>query len=185
MYIVFLYETIEPGEVIWEKSAFLEDAMGKTLICYFSASEWRVTEIVARKMAEATGADLFEIVPEVPYTKGDIRWTNPLARCTKERFGNLPVPYKGKIENISDYDLILLGFPIWYGGAPNIVLTFISEQDTSGKKIGAFATSGGTGVGRVFKKIEPCLSSSAKIVGAKLFKGNSAPEELAAWVESL
>lgn len=159
--------------------------MSNILICYFSASKWRLTEDVAKRMAEAVGAELFEIMPEVPYSQFDIRWQNPIARCNKERFGGLPVPYVGKVENWEEYDLVLLGFPIWYGCAPNIVHTFIRDYDTNGKKIGAFATSGGTGVGRVAKKMRPFLDAGAEFVDAKLFKPNAEAEELRAWVDGL
>ena len=88
--------------------------MTKILVAYFSASAAKVTEKVAERLAETIGADLFEIVPEVPYTAADLRWANPLARCNKEKFGKKDVPSVGKVENFAEYDLIILGFPIWY-----------------------------------------------------------------------
>ena len=116
----------------------------KALVAYFSASG--VTKKVAERLAAAVGADIFEITPETPYTAADIRWTNPFARCNKEKMGKKDVPVSGRVENMADYDLVYLGFPIWYSGAPNVVLTFLKGYDLSGKKIALFATSGGSGI---------------------------------------
>lgn len=159
--------------------------MAKILVAYFTASAGRVTEKVARRLADAVGADAFEIVPEVPYTKADIRWTNPVSRCNKEKFGKKDVPVASKVENFADYDLILLGFPIWYGCAPNVVNTFIQGYDTAGKKIAAFATSGGSGIGKTAEKLKPYVSESAEVVDAKLFKPDVSEADLKAWVEGL
>lgn len=159
--------------------------MAKVLVAYFTASEGRVTEKVAKRLADSIGADIFEIVPEVPYTKADIRWTNPVSRCNKEKFGKKEVPVAGKVENFADYDLILLGFPIWYGSAPNVVNTFIKGYDTAGKKIAAFATSGGSGIGKTAEKLKAYVSESAEVVDAKLFKPGASGTDLKAWAEGL
>ena len=90
----------------------------KVLVAYFTASEGRVTEGVARRLAEAIQADIFQIKPKELYTKSDINWINPLARCNKEKLGKKEVEVEGKVENMSEYELIFIGFPIWYGGAP-------------------------------------------------------------------
>ena len=89
----------------------------KTLVAYFSA-EAGTTAKVAKELAAELGADLFEIVPEKPYTPADLKWTNPLARCNREKFGNKEVPVAGKVENFGEYDRVFIGFPIWYGVAP-------------------------------------------------------------------
>ncbi|MBQ3458526.1 MAG: flavodoxin, partial [Synergistaceae bacterium] len=85
----------------------------KTLVIYFSAQG--TTAKIAKELAANINADLFEIKPAVPYTAADIRWVNPLARCNREKFGKKDVPVSGKLENLSDYDTVLIGFPIWYG----------------------------------------------------------------------
>ena len=159
--------------------------MTKILVAYFSASAAKVTEKVAERLAETIGADLFEIVPEVPYTAADLRWANPLARCNKEKFGKKDVPSVGKVENFAEYDLIILGFPIWYYSAPNIINTFISGYDTAGKKIAAFATSGGSKIGKTAEKLAPYVSEKAKILDAKLFERDVTPEALRNWVNGL
>ena len=99
----------------------------KTLVAYFSASG--VTQRLASALAEAAGADLFEIVPEKPYTEADLKYMNPLARCNKEILGRKDVAVAGSIENFDQYDVVLLGFPIWYGGAPNVIHTFAKGYD--------------------------------------------------------
>ncbi len=138
-----------------------------TLITFFSAEG--TTAKVARELAEATGFDLFEIVPEKPYTAADIKWTNPMARCNREKFGGKDVPVAGKVENFSDYDTVLIGFPIWYLCAPNVVNTFCKGYDWSGKKVCAFATSGGSGIGKTAEKLAPFVKGAVS-VDAKLVK---------------
>ena len=138
----------------------------KTLVIFFSAEG--KTAGIAKQFAAAKGADVFEIVPEQPYTAADIRWVNPLARCNKEKMGKKDVPVAGSVENFSEYDTVYLGFPIWYGAAPNVVNTFCKAYDWSGKKVYAFATSGGSGIGRTAEKLQPfvpgCASLDAKLV---------------------
>ncbi len=152
----------------------------KTLIAYFSA-ERGTTARAAKEAAEALGADLFEIRPEQPYTAADLRYTNPLARCNREKFGKKDVPVAGRIENFDDYGAVLIGFPIWYGGAPNVVNTFCGGYNWFGKKIAAFATSGGSGIGKTAERLRPCLSGG-ELLGAKLVHGGT---ELAEWAGSI
>ena len=150
----------------------------KTLVSYFSAEG--TTAKVAKELAETIGADIFEIKPEKPYTAADIRWTNPLARCNREKFGNKDVPVIGSVENFSDYDTVLIGFPIWYGAAPNVVNTFCKGYDWSGKRVLAFATSGGSGIGKTAEKLKPYISGAAS-VDAKLVHSAA---EVKSWLES-
>lgn len=139
----------------------------KTLVVYFSAQG--TTKKVAEVFAQREGADVFEIIPEKPYTSSDIRWANPLARCNKEKFGNKDVPVQGKVENFEDYDTVYIGFPIWYGCAPNVVNTFCKGYDWSGKTVHAFATSGGSGIGKTAEKLTPYLDGVGS-VDAKLVR---------------
>ena len=136
-----------------------------TLVTYFSAEG--TTARVAKEFAEKTGADIFEIVPEVPYTAADIRWTNPLARCNREQIGNKDVPVAGRVENFEQYDTVYIGFPIWYGAAPKVVNTFCKGYDWTGKNVHAFATSGGSGIGKTADKLKPYVNGAAS-VDAKL-----------------
>ena len=138
----------------------------KTLVAYFSA-EFGATRAVAEELAASIGADLFEIVPETPYSAADLRWTNPLARCNREHLSGKDVPVAGKVEDFAQYDTVLLGFPIWYGYQPLVVSTFCKAYDWTGKKVYAFATSGGSGIGRTAEKLRPFVPG-AESVDARL-----------------
>ena len=142
--------------------------MSKTLVAYFSAQG--KTAKVAGELAEHLGADLFEIKPLHPYTDADLRYTNPLARCNKEKLGKKDVPVAGKVNNFADYDEVFIGFPIWYGCAPNVVNTFCQEYNWTGKRVYAFATSGGSGIGKTAEKLKPyvkgAISVSADLVNS-------------------
>ena len=135
--------------------------MSKTLVAYFSVQG--TTKRVAKQLAEHLGADLFEIIPLHPYTDADIRYTNPLARCNKEKLGKKDVPIAGKVENFADYDEVFIGFPIWYGAAPNVVNTFCKEYEWSGKRVYAFATSGGSSIGKTAEKLKPYLRGAVSV----------------------
>lgn len=152
----------------------------KVLVAYFSAEAGR-TAAVAEVIADAISASIFEIKPAQPYSKADLRWINPFARCNKEKFGKKEVPVKGRIENFSDYDTVFLGFPIWYGCAPNVVNTFCQGYDWSGKRVFLFATSGGGGMGKSAEKLSPYMPG-ATIAGEKLVKK---PEEVKIWLETI
>ena len=147
----------------------------KTLVAYFSAQG--TTAALAKALAQKTGADLFEIRPEIPYTAADIKWTNPLARCNREKIGKKDVPVTGAVADWEGYDLVYLGFPIWYYGAPNVVNTFAKGYDWADKRVVLFATSGGSDIGRTAEKLQPYLKNG-QIVKAMVLKGTTELEEL-------
>ena len=151
----------------------------KTLVTFFSAEG--NTARAGKELAEHLGADVFEIVPEVPYTAADIKWTNPFARCNKEKVGKKDVPVAGRIEDFDGYDTVYIGFPIWYYCAPNIINTFCKEYDWSGKKIILFATSGSSGLGKTVEKLQPYVKG-ALIADAKRVTDGA---ELVNWAETL
>ncbi len=153
--------------------------MNKKLVAYFSASG--VTAKLAKNLAEAIDADLFEIKPVNLYSEADQNWKNPLARCNKEKLGKKDVPVSGVVENMAEYDTVYLGFPIWYWAAPNVVNTFVKQYDFSHKKVVLFATSGGSDMGKTAEKLRPYLGSEAEIVDAKVMNENPSIEELKAW----
>ena len=125
---------------------------GKALIAYFSATG--TTAGVARRMAEATGADLFEIRPEVPYTEADLDWTDKKSRSSIEmKDESCRPPMAGAID-VSGYDTILLGFPVWWYVEPRIIDTFLESYDMAGKTIIPFATSGGGGLGKTARHMQ-------------------------------
>ena len=148
----------------------------KALVAYFSASG--VTAKAAKAVAEAAGADLYEIKPVQPYSDADLNWKNPLARCNREKLGRKDVPVAGRVENMAEYDTLYIGFPIWYACAPNVGNTFLKGYDLSGKKLSVFATSGGSGIGKSGEKLKP-YAPGAEIVDAKLLRS---PEEARDWV---
>ena len=136
------------------------------LVIFFSAEMGRTAK-VAGDLAAKLGLDIFEIKPVEPYTRADLNYINPLARCNREKFGKKDVPSEGRIENFSDYDTVYIGFPIWYGAAPNVVNTFCKAYDWTGITVHAFATSGGSGIGRTAEKLKPYVKGAAS-VDAKL-----------------
>lgn len=157
--------------------------MSKKLVAYFSASG--VTAQVAKKLAEAVGADLFEIAPKVPYTKADLDWMDAKSRSTVEMKdpGSRP-ELAAVLPNAADYDTVYVGFPIWWYVAPTIVNTFLESIDLSGRTVVPFATSGGSGMGKTNERLAPSCKG-AKLLNGKVFKRSVSREELAAWAESL
>lgn len=157
--------------------------MSKKLVAYFSATG--TTAAAAKLLSEAAEADIYEIKPEVPYTKADLNWLNPLSRSTKEMNSKKarPVIIKGDID-VSDYDTVYLGFPIWWYIAPTIVNSFLETQDFSGKKIVLFATSGGSGFGKAAAKLQPSCPD-AVIQEGMVFKGKPTKEDIENWVKAL
>ena len=158
--------------------------MSKTLVAYFSASG--VTARVAKELAEAAGAELYEIKPQVPYTKADLNWMDKKSRSSVEMSdkGSRPA-LADRNANVAAYDTILLGFPIWWGVAPTIVNSFLESYDFSGKKIVLFATSGGSGFGRTVDCLKPSVAANATIVEGKLLNGHQSAAGLKAWVETV
>lgn len=136
-----------------------------TLVTYFSAEG--TTAKVAKDYAESINADIFEIVPQEPYTKADINYMNPISRCNREQLGGKDVPVAGSIENFDKYDTVYIGFPIWYGQAPRVIHTFARGYDWTGKMVHLFATSGGSGIGKTSDKLSPSLKGMLS-VDAKL-----------------
>ena len=122
-------------------------------MAYFSASG--VTKRAAEKLAKQEGADLFVIRPVQPYSQADLDWTNKKSRSTIEMQDKKSrVEIADKVKDMSQYDEIFLGFPIWWGVAPHIINSFLEQYDLTGKTISPFATSGGSGYGRSNKELE-------------------------------
>ena len=125
----------------------------KTLIAYFSASG--VTARVAKEMANAIGADLYEIQPTEPYTSADLDWMDRKSRSTVEMNDPACRPAIGSpVEHMEQYDTVFVGFPIWWYVEPRIVDTFLESYDFSGKTLIPFATSGGSGISKAEKSLQ-------------------------------
>lgn len=156
--------------------------MSKKLVAYFSASG--VTANAAKMVAEAAKAYLFEIKPAVPYTKDDLNWMNKQSRSSVEMNDKNSRPeIAEKCENMSDYDTIYLGFPIWWYVAPTIINTFLESYDFSGKTIILFATSGGSGFGRTVDNLKNSVSDSAVIKEGKILNGIHSVSDIESWVK--
>jgi flavodoxin len=158
--------------------------MSRKLVAYFSASG--VTSELAKVLAEVASADLYEIKPEVPYTKADLDWQNSRSRSSIEMNDPSSRPVLAdKNANIASYDVVFVGFPIWWYVAPTIINTFLESYDFSGKTIVPFATSGSSGLGKTKEKLEPSISGTAIWKEGKLLNGRPSKDALAKWVESL
>ena len=151
--------------------------MAKKLVAYFSASG--TTKKTAELLAEAAGADLYEITPKVAYTKADLNWMDKKSRSSVEMNDKKFRPeIEDKDANIAEYDEIILGFPIWWYVAPTIVNTFLEKFDFSGKKVVLFATSGGSGFGNTVKELQPSATNT-EIVEGKILNSKSEIEKFA------
>ena len=156
--------------------------MFKTLVAYFSVSG--VTANVAKLLAEAAGADLFEIQPAVPYTNADLNWMDKKSRSTVEMQDKSSRPaIAAPCSNLADYDTIFVGFPIWWYVAPTIINTFLEKYDLTGKKIVLFATSGGSGFGNTVKELQPSAPGAEIVEGKLLNRANK--QEIENWVKEL
>ncbi|MBR0093666.1 MAG: NAD(P)H-dependent oxidoreductase [Synergistaceae bacterium] len=150
--------------------------MSNKLVAYFSASG--ATAEVAKKLAEAAGADLYEIKPAVPYTSADLNWNNSSSRSSVEMRDKSSRPeLAAKSAKVEGHDVIFLGFPIWWYVAPTIVNTFLEAYDFAGKKIILFATSGGSGFGKAVAGLQPS-APKATILEGKVFNRRVSVEEL-------
>lgn len=140
--------------------------MSKKLVAYFSASG--ITAGVAKKLAKEANADIYEIKPSVPYTKADLNWQDKNSRSSIEMSDHNSRPeIADKNADISKYDTIYLGFPIWWYIAPTIINTFLESYDFSGKKIILFATSGGSGFGKTVQNLQ-LSAADCKIIESKV-----------------
>lgn len=153
--------------------------MSKKLVAFFSASG--VTAQAARSLADAAGADLYEIKPAVPYSNADLDWMNKNSCSSIEMNDKASRPAIADTDaHVADYDVVFVGFPIWWYIAPTIINTFLERYDFSGKKIVLFATSGGSGFGKTTENLQPS-APNAKIIEGKLLNGRHDKASLAAW----
>lgn len=157
--------------------------MGKNLVAYFSASG--VTKGVAEKLAKAAGAELFEIVPEQPYTDEDLNWNNKQSRSSVEMNDRSCRPgISTTVSDMGQYDCLFLGFPVWWYREPSIIDTFLEAYDFSGKTIVPFCTSGGSGLGETVGNMRS-LAKEADVRDGKRFSSGVSEEELKTWVSGM
>ena len=158
--------------------------MSKKLVAYFSASG--VTAKVADMLADAVGADIYEICPEVPYTKADLNWMDKKSRSTIEMNDRTSRPaIADKNAKVEQYDTIFLGFPIWWYRAPSIINTFLESYNFSGKKIILFATSGGSKFGKTVEELKVSVPVTCEIIEGKLLNGKQTIPAIRNWTEAL
>ena len=158
--------------------------MSKKLVAYFSASG--VTAKVADLLADAVGADIHEIRPKVPYTKADLNWMNKKSRSSIEMNDKSIRPEIAESNvKIENYDVIFLGFPIWWYVAPTIINTFLESAEFAGKKIILFATSGGSKFGKTVEELKVSVPDSCEIVEGKLLNGRQTIASVKEWADTL
>lgn len=157
--------------------------MSKILVAYFSASG--VTKNAAEKLAKAANADLFEIKPVRPYTDADLDWTDKKSRSTVEMNDLSSRPeIANKCENMGSYDVVFVGFPIWWYVEPRIIDTFLESYDFSEKTVIPFATSGGSGLGKTSKNFKKILGANATVKDGKLLT-RASETDVSGWIKSL
>ncbi|MBQ2853846.1 MAG: NAD(P)H-dependent oxidoreductase [Oscillospiraceae bacterium] len=158
--------------------------MSKKLVAYFSATGR--TAKAAKLLAEALGADIHEIRPQTPYTRPDLNWMNRKSRSSVEMNNKSIRPEIAESNlQIAEYDVIFLGFPIWWYVAPTIINTFLESADFSGKKIILFATSGGSKFGKTAEELKVSVSADTEITEGKLLNGRQSVASVKAWTDTL
>ncbi len=156
--------------------------MSKALVAYFSASG--ETAKVAEKLAGEIGGELFEIQPEIPYTSADLDWQDKKSRSSIEMGDvNCRPAIRSKVEEMSQYDVVFVGFPIWWYREPSIIDTFMEEYDFSGKTVVPFATSGMSPIGDSGKNMQ-ALAPGAKVEKGKRFEVSTSSKALADWASA-
>ncbi|MBP3835720.1 MAG: flavodoxin [Pyramidobacter sp.] len=154
--------------------------MSKALVAYFSASG--VTAKLAKRLAEAIGADAAEIVPEKTYTSADLDWTNKKSRSSVEMNDRACRPALASSPSPAGYDVVFVGFPVWWYREPSIIDTYMEAHDFSGKTVVPFATSGGSGIGDAGANMQ-ALAKGARVVLGKKWSASASAAELAAWAK--
>lgn len=155
--------------------------MKKALVAYFSASG--VTAKLAERLADAIGADLSEIEPKVRYTSADLDWRNKQSRSSVEMNDRSCRPEINRtVDDMAQYDVVFVGFPVWWYREPSIIDTFMEAYDFSGKTVVPFATSGGSGIGDSAANLQ-MLAAGAKIATGRRFDANTSADKLADWAK--
>lgn len=156
--------------------------MSKTLVAYFSASG--ITAEVAKEIAKITKGDLFEIKPVKPYTTEDLDWHDSSSRTSVEMQDKTSRPeISESLKNLSDYDTVFLGFPIWWYVAPHIINNFLESYDFEGKTIRPFFTSGGSGAGQTDEELHKSAQNATWRPAKRLYANNT--ERISNWINDI
>ena len=174
----------QPEEIEASGNADIPEEQGtKVLVAYFSATN--TTEGVAEHIADGLNADIYKIVPEEPYTDADLNYNDNNSRTTIEMNDPDARPaISGSVEDMEQYDIVFIGYPIWWGEAPRIVSTFVESYDFSGKTIVPFCTSGGSGVGSSATNLEQLTDGAEWLLGKRL-NGSDSQDTVMEWVNGL
>jgi len=157
--------------------------IGKALIAYFSCTG--NTEKIAGYVADALDADLYRITPETPYTAEDLNYGDSTSRTTREQNDPTARPViSGTVDHMADYDVIFLGYPIWWGQAPKIMYTFVESYDLSGKTIVPFCTSGSSGIGTSATNLSASAESATWLEGRR-FSASTSKADIQSWIDGL
>lgn len=158
--------------------------MSEKLVAYFSASG--VTAKVAKKLADVTGADLYEIRPEKPYNKADLNWQDKSSRSSVEMNDKTCRPPLADTDaDVAGASLIFIGFPIWWYREPSVIDTFLETYDFNGKTIVPFCTSGSSGIGQTAERMQEIAGNEVKVLSGKRFAAGVAVDELKRWAEEI
>ena len=161
-----------------------EETGSKVLVAYFSCTG--NTAGVAEKIAAATGADLYEIVPAEPYTDADLDYGDSSSRSTVEQNDDSARPaISGSVENMEQYDTVFIGYPIWWGQAPKIIYTLVESYDLGGKTLVPFCTSARSGVGSSAENLHSSVSESANWLDGTRFSGGASESDITSWLGGL
>lgn len=153
--------------------------MAKALVAYFSASG--TTAKLANRLAKQIGADLFEIKPQKPYTSADLNWQDRQSRSSLEHADASIRPAIGsKVDNMDQYGVVFVGFPVWWYREPNIIDTFMESYDFSGKTVVPFATSGMSPIGKSGQNMQ-ALAPNAKVEAGQRFSASESADKLGKW----
>ena len=160
-----------------------EEGGSKVLVAYFSATG--TTKGVAEIIAKNMGADIYEIVPQEPYTDADLNWHDDNSRSTIEMNDSSCRPeINGAVENMEQYDIVFIGYPIWWGEAPRIVSTFMESYSFEGKTLIPFCTSSSSGLGSSGRNLEK-LTDGAQWKDGMRFGGGASEADVQTWIEGL
>lgn len=177
--------SVPPSEEEEDEQADAEpESNAKILVAYFSATG--TTKTLAEYAADAMAADLYEIIPEEPYTDEDLDYGNDQSRSSQEMNDPDARPsISGSVENMEQYEIVFLAFPIWWGEEPRIMDTFVEAYDFSGKTIVPFCTSGGSGIGSSGRNMQSLSTGDATWLDGERLSSSSSREDMVDWINGL
>lgn len=171
------------SEVSNDKEKYDTSNSSKILVAYFSCTNH--TENVAQKIADITGGTLYEIIPAEPYTDADLNYNDNSSRSSEEQNDDLARPAISDMNiNMANYEVVYLGYPIWWGKAPKIIYTFLESYDFSNKVIAPFCTSGGSGISQSVENLKR-LNSGATWLSGNRFSSSVSQVEVENWISEL